>query len=254
MQDPYKKRQFRGIVLPIDNIRKDPHPFGIQPTDEFRRQLIVLAASKTYANKYRLIEDGFALARELHNYHRIDTMDFEKYSYTYWCRFKYNPALKPMYYVYLRCRDKKGKYIHRQPPLPFMRDIVHLERFVNKEEIYPMHLPTGCMWNSRWKIRKELTRRLMHVHYTGRKVSKKATVTTAERKARTRHMNEAVKTFPALVPGEAYMRYAMILFQRMPHYKQKRLSDDMAVCEVHRKAGIPYEGPDTVPVKDKLLP
>jgi hypothetical protein len=38
----------------------------------------------------------------------------------------------------------------------------------------------------------------------------------------------------------------------MPHYKQMRLSDNMAVCEVYRKAGIPYETPATD--KDKLLP
>lgn len=209
-------------------VKVQKNPLGRVPSDEFVRDSTHKISNWKEPNRYTLL---ISLIRDLWTFHGIDMSDkadMENYAYEYYVLSHYNYKKNSRYHlVAFRGRDKNGKKCQKGISNQAFRDLIWLERAVDKEEIYPNHFPLKCLWSDRWRGRRKVTEKSMHLTYVGGKIRKKLHLNRQQKAQRIYYKRAALVMFPLLDPGEAYIRYAMYRFNKQTAPKREAFVKEM---------------------------
>jgi hypothetical protein len=211
------------------------------PSPELVRAVEELESSYS-GNRYTYLLNCFQLLGHVHNIPNWSKHDLRNYCYTYTIRNKHSieelMALGKFtgYRATFQCRTAAGERSYSNLTDQAACDLIYLERRVNITEIYPNHFPLGSddKWNPRWKARKLVAQDLMHITYCQGKVRDTNKVTEKQKRQRAQYKWAAIKMYPEMEPGEAYLRYAQAYYEKQTKPKRKAMQYQSALRQFRR--------------------
>jgi len=180
---------------------KMENPVGKRPSRDCLFYLQHLGKPSLEQNTYRQLIRGIRYVAQMQENTTLQQIDLDNFNYTVQFVSVYTENAGHVYRCYLCGRTPEGarKKIYLVNQLAC--DIVHLERELDKKNIYPYHLPKSGNMSAKWKVRKQLAEALFECRITRNRVIY-CNTSKAERKRcsfrRIYHNKESLKVYPNL--------------------------------------------------------